>query len=111
MADWYSTRHCLKRIWERVPRLQKLEPLYEPYIETNCVPGDSLCRNGLEGARGLTMLLDFLMGNEEIAAFETPDPTVVNKTVLSYPATVQCRLDSYVAGIFGQPKSRCWFFQ
>jgi len=109
MADWYSTRHCLKRVWERVPRLQEMSQSYEGYIEENCIPDDSLCRNGLEGAHGLTKLLDFLLGSEEIASFETPDPTVVTRTVLSYPATVQCRLDSYVAGVFGQAKPRCWF--
>lgn len=109
MSDWYSTRHCLKRIWERVPKLQQLAASYEPFIEENCVPNDSLCRNGLEGARGLTNLLGFILGDDELAAFETPDETVVSKTVLSYPATVQCRLDSYAAGVFGQPKPRCWF--
>lgn len=111
MADWYSTRHCLKRVWERVPALQRLEGAYEPFIEANCVPGDSLCRNGLEGARGLTTLLAFLLGDDDLPAFETPDPTVVSKTVLSYPATVQCRLDSYAAGVFSQMKTACWYKQ
>jgi hypothetical protein len=109
LADWYSTRHCLKRVWERVPTLQKLAASYEPFIEENCVPGDSLCRNGLEGARGLTNLLGFILGDDELAAFETPDPFETDKTILSYPKTVQCRLDSYAAGVFAKLKPVCWF--
>lgn len=109
MSDWYSTRHCLRRIWERVPELQRVSSDYEPFIDQNCVPGDSLCRNGLEGAHGLANLLAFISGADVLPAFETPDPTVVSKTVLSYPATVQCRLDSYAAGMFVDPRPVCWF--
>lgn len=107
MADWYSTRHCLKRIWERVPELKKLGE-YEPFIDQNCVPEDSLCRNGLHGAKGLASLLALLM-REDGPRFETPDLTEVEQTVLSYPDTVQCRLDSYRAGVFSELKPRCWY--
>lgn len=109
LADWYSTRHCFKRVWERVPELQELADKYEPFIEENCIPQDSFCRNGLAGAKGLSNLLGFISGGDTLPRFETPDRTVVSKTTLSYPHTVQCRLDSYKAGIFSELKPRCWF--
>jgi len=108
-ADFYSTRRCLIRVWERVNTLQKLAAEYENYIENNCVPGDSMCRNGLEGAHGLANLLAFMGGDDYLPAFETPDPYETPKTILSYPKTPQCRLDTMKAGIFVDPRPRCWF--
>lgn len=108
-SDFYSARRCYLRVWERVPELQKFSDEYESFIENNCTPKDSLCRNALEGGHGLANLLSFMMGEDDLPMFETPDPYITPSTLLSYPKTAQCRLDTISAGIFVNPRPACWF--
>lgn len=117
-ADWYSTLEAYRRIYALVPALQNESGDYGSFIEEVCkVPGmmedsepvmDKRCMNSLLGGKGLATLLANLM-QEPIPQFETPDPTVVTSTQLSYPETVQCRLDTYVAGTLDKSRPLCWF--
>ena len=107
-SDYKAAETCYKRIFDLVPELQVEEESYEPFIEEKC--GEDLaCKNGLVGSKGLALLLADLMGGKEEISFETPDPYVTPRTMLSYPKTAQCRLDSYVNGIFKLPRPVCWF--
>lgn len=117
-SDWYSTLDAYRRIYELVPALQSESGVYGSFIEEACkVPGmmadeepvmDKRCMNSLLGGKGLAELLAVL-SREPVPQFETPDLTVVTTTQLSYPATVQCRLDTYVAGTLNKDRPRCWF--
>lgn len=112
-SDYYSTKECFDKIQALVPKLQVKQDFYENYINENCIDkssetSDIRCLNGLDGSHALGNLLATLM-EEPLPAFETPDPTVVTVTELSYPATVQCRLDTYAAGIFKAKRPACWF--
>lgn len=117
-SDWYSTLDAYRRIYALVPALQSESGDYGSFIEEVCkVPGmmadaepvmDKRCMNSLLGGKGLATLLASLM-QEPVPQFETPDPTVVTRTQLSYPETVQCRLDTYVAGTLDKPRPACWF--
>ena len=106
-ADFYSTNACFERVFSRVPELRTTHSTYEPFVEKAC--GENRrCKNALAGAKGLGHLLSVL-SREEAPRFETPDPTVVTRTLLSYPDTVQCRLDTYLAGQMLKPRPACWF--
>jgi hypothetical protein len=107
-ADYKATETCYRRIFDLVPELQEPKESYEPFIEEKC--GEDLsCKNGLAGAKGLAMLLADLMGGKEDVKFETPDPYVTMRTMLSYPKTAQCRLDTYFHGMMKMPRPKCWF--
>lgn len=108
-ADYMSTKECYRRIYALVPEMQEENEQYEEYISNNCANEDVACKNGLVGAKGLGQLLSSLMQEENLPTFETPDPYVAPETMLSYPKTAQCRLDSYVAGMFQQVRPVCWF--
>ncbi len=47
--------------------------------------------------------------NDATPQYDTPDSTVVTETLLSYPATVQCRIDTYASGFSGWTQPSCWF--
>ena len=49
------------------------------------------------------------IGSSEVLDFAKPDATVVKKTITTYPRTVQCRMDTYLNGIFQLPRPACWF--
>jgi hypothetical protein len=106
-SDYWATNACFDKIYARVPGLRTTHEAYQPYTE-NC--GDNRrCKNSLEGGQGLGNLLAFLTGANELPKYETPDTTVVSKTELSYPKTVQCRLDTYGAGTLMKPRPACWY--
>ena len=83
-SDYYSTNICFR----------KLRP--EATIDQT-----------LAGALALT---SFYAKISKVSPprLETPDPTQVNKTLRSHPSP-QCRLDTLVAGLFSQPRPRCWY--
>lgn len=113
MADYYATRSCFDRIAKHVPELQEVGE-YTEFINKTCDAKFSLissgrdCKNGLAGGQGLANLLAFLT-KEKAPNYETPDPYVTPETMLSYPKTVQCRLDSYRAGLFNEDRPLCWY--
>jgi hypothetical protein len=109
MADYYATRECYGRVYQKVPGIRKIPHDYSKFINEHCYFNNDVCQSGLEGARGLAVLLFKLSGAELEPMFETPDPYVTPETLLSYPATAQCRLDTYVAGLFHADRPACWF--
>ena len=97
-SDFYATAACAKKIlWgTAVPEPDKDIEVYcskakDPYQ----------CYSGFLGAISLSRLLGSLNG--EKASIISRDPKVVRKTIESYPS-VQCRLDTYIAGILCETK-------
>lgn len=107
-ADYYSTNACFEKVFARVPALREAHEAYQPYAEENC-GDDRRCKNALEGGNSLTNLLGFMTGIDTLPRYETPDTIAVSKTELSYPKTVQCRLDTYGAGVLMKPRPSCWY--
>lgn len=106
-ADWAATKDAFKLIHAKSRYLQQEINNPEQFMIDNC--NDSkLCIDSLAGGKSLGALLAKLT-NGAAPRFETPDPLVVTETELSYPSTVQCRLDTYVAGTLGKERPSCWF--
>ena len=105
-ADYYGAKVCLKKVIEA---LKSEFPTFDatPFIEKTC-GNDEICSFGLYAGEGLGALLAS-MKKSAVPNYETPDPLVVTETVLSYPATVQCRLDTYLAGTMNLDRPKCWF--
>lgn len=103
-ADWYGAGECLMQVLTELE-----EQTYETTEFTKITCGEDVkCLRALYGAQGLANLLANL-SEEKLPDYQTPDLTIVEKTELSYPATTQCRLDSYFAGITKHDRPLCWF--
>ena len=112
-ADYYGAKTCLKKILKKL-NLEDSELIPTEYMERTCynifpIQEDSdLCIQTMIGGQSLGNLLATIK-EEEIPNYETPDPTIVEETLLSYPATIQCRLDTYHNGNLGLNRPACWF--
>lgn len=104
-SDWGGAGWCLRNIAERLQDGTAINPT--PYMQQVCGQ-NQVCLRRLAGGNGLGSLLARLSG-EMAPRYETPDRTVVSRTELSYPRTIQCRLDTYHNGILSRERPRCWY--
>lgn len=105
-ADYMATKDCAKKVFKKLnPPGLSLAPT--KYIGEAC-KYNHVCVSSLVGGMSLGNLLSTL-SQDAAPDYETPDPTIVPKTLLSYPATTQCRLDSYHNGALGKDRPLCWF--
>lgn len=88
-ADWWATKEC----W----------PVIAPALSSDVDIGG-------RGQRAALVATAFYAANRGLSApkVSTPDPSEVGKTLLTHPEP-QCRLDTYVAGLKGQERPRCWW--
>lgn len=92
-SDYYAAKTCL-------PKLFATSTLFASNIKAAVVEAGS----------------DFILSIYELIRFsgipmpsvKTPDESKVSPTVLSYPS-LQCRLDTVVAGAAGRPRPACWY--
>lgn len=112
-ADYYSAKSCSANILWKIPQLGfQFAPTQ--YMMKSCGLGFTqdetreLCVRVLVGGQSLGNLLA-LLSSERAPNYETPDQAVVNTTNVSYPDTVQCRLDTYFNGATGKDRPKCWF--
>lgn len=110
-SDYEGARTAYRKIAAYVPEL-KQDLSYDEYVGQLCAQktGDDFkdCVHGLAGGQALGNLLATLSG-EPVPSYQTPDQTRVSRTETSYPATVQCRLDTYLVGTLNRPRPACWF--
>ncbi|MBF0442096.1 MAG: hypothetical protein HQK54_09340 [Oligoflexales bacterium] len=105
-ADYYGAGVCLKKIISViVEELKNFSPT--SFMKSTC-SGSSVCLYQLHAGLALGELLSVIK-NQNTPSYETPDNTEVQSTVLSYPNTVQCRLDTYYAGVVGKNRPACWY--
>jgi len=100
-SDYVAVHAVLRKLWENDDNslFRELIPEY-PKAKCDkayyCLPKrQELCYRTVMAGKGLADLLAAL-GGEQIA-YDTPDPTVVDRTQTSHP-NAQCRLDTYLAG-------------
>lgn len=105
-ADYMATFECAHKVFKELgaPGLG-MDPTQ--YMVNIC-NGDILCLSSLVGGQSLGNLLATIK-KVEMPNYETPDPTVVTKTILTYPDTIQCRLDTYHNGTLGKDRPLCWY--
>ena len=111
-ADYYGAKDCHHNIMDKL-NLQESEVGPLSFIDETCDEHFTgkrydTCVRGLQSGQSLANLLATIK-KEDQPSYLTPDPTVVNETLLSYPATIQCRLDTYYAGVLQQSRPLCWF--
>jgi hypothetical protein len=114
-ADYYATSVCLPRLWgdstfQDAPATEQNPDLPAAIVES-CDQWDTeraaICRRSLRAA--WTTLHMAANDREQPAPdFLTPDASVVDQTITRYPS-VQCRLDTFVAGALDQERPACWY--
>lgn len=111
-ADYYGAMECHHKLMD-ILKLEGYDIEPTTYMESVCeenFEGDraELCVRDLVGGQSLGHLLS-VMKEEAIPNYETPDPYVTDKTMTSYPKTIQCRLDTYLNGSLKANRPACWF--
>jgi len=110
-ADYQGARTAYKKLAALVPDLKK-DISVDDSIKEFCKDktGEDLkdCIHSLSGGMSLGKLLSTLSGDGPVS-YQTPDPTVVDETLTSYPSTTQCRVDTYLAGTLNKDRPACWF--
>lgn len=102
-SDYFGALKCMKRIFEKddnvaiiasmnvdVEATRQCQMVYKNAAEA------ALCQRIAMAGKSLALLLASLDESQEVA-FDTPDTTVVNKTI-DYHPNAQCRLDTYFSG-------------
>lgn len=112
-SDYVSAKTAYGLIAPYASDLRQTIPV-AAFVANACKNKKSLaytdCVHTLEGGKTLGALLAVLSG-EPVPRYETPDTSVVSKTETSYPNTVQCRVDSYLAGVLNKARPSCWFYK
>lgn len=100
-ADYWATQMCLPQI---LPKLSGRIPSKESLTECR---GDILCARTIDAVLAVTAQFadNRNLPHPELA---TPDQTIVETLLFTHP-TPQCRLDTMIAGMKGNPRPRCWF--
>ena len=112
-ADYAGAKDCLHKVLS-VLKLEGYEVEPDSFMDNTCKTyfkeeaRQELCVRSLVAGNSLGNLLATIK-KESIPSYETPDKTVVSKTATSYPATVQCRLDTYLNGTIQLKRPACWF--
>lgn len=112
-SDYAGSKECLHKVLS-VLKLKEYEEQSNSFIDDTCKSHfkdeerQELCVRSLIAGNSLGNLLATIK-KETIPNYETPDKTVVDKTATSYPATVQCRLDTYFKGTLQLNRPACWF--
>lgn len=100
-ADYWATMVCFPKI---LPGLSERTPSKE---SVDYCKGEAKCARTVDAAVALTAQF---ADNRSLPhpKLSTPDPTIVDTLNFTHPSP-QCRLDTMIAGMKGNPRPRCWF--
>jgi hypothetical protein len=103
-SDVFAAHGFAKKIWQSMKRIKNTREAAFPEIVVemcnnvyDSVGEANLCYRSLAASMSLAQLLRAL-NNDGPVYYDRPDRTIVRKTNVSYPRTVQSRLDSMIAG-------------
>lgn len=107
-SDYFATTKCLRKFFEKdlketLDRYNAADKSEQEIIAKNACDEAHLaeaeraiCYRGALAGKSLAALLGSLRGNSDVK-FDTPDPSVVEKTDDKHPKA-QCRMDTYFQG-------------
>lgn len=110
-ADWWATNLCWFQLAKELKTsTQNLRTTSNSLSEISQPPAEELFKLKDRALKAALIVTAFYAANRNIPAplIETPDLTIVDKTLLTHPEP-QCRLDTYVAGLIGSPRPFCWW--
>lgn len=115
-ADYMGAKECLGKVLEYI-RTSDMGLLTSDNGSTQKICDLRFAQNSAEH---LSCLRKFSAGfslgkllavvtSKPIPQYNTPDPTTVAETILTYPENGQCRVDTYAAGFLNHTQPSCWF--
>lgn len=119
-SDYFASSKCFKKYQQKFPF--PLEVELNPFAASKCLDKftDSeqldLCLQTAKAGSDLAAVLSF-HGQVENSHFETPDLTEVEETINNSYPSIQCRLDTFLAGAlsdYGKNEDlrpKCWYKQ
>lgn len=113
-ADWYATNQCM---WTYV-KIVNATTLIRDFDRDFIARCDQAFHGDLEKIMGCLRIISGVQAmadyfnrslpvDKKVSLF-AKDSRVVEKTLQRYPSD-QCRVDTYMAGLFNSPRPRCWF--
>ena len=108
-ADYYGMQVCMRRLLAQIPSdSNALAP--DELISDRCTTADdpTMCTRRLIAGENIAHLFAAIK-HTDVPSYTTPDTSVVTQTELSYPKTVQCRIDTYYNAVLNLPRPACWF--
>ena len=110
-ADYYGMQECMRRLLSRIPvDANSLSPDELVSERCNASQDPQLCTRELIAGEHIAHLFAALK-HTDVPNYTTPDKTVVAQTELSYPKTLQCRIDTYYNAALQTPRPACWYHQ
>lgn len=111
-SDYFGTRECVKSVVDIIwsPDVTATTPFIDRRCRSN-TPANLYfqpCIRELNAIYAIGTLLANSSGSS-IPNFETPDRGVVASTELSYPKTIQCRIDTMYNAVMQLVRPACWF--
>lgn len=115
-SDYFAALKCLPTMWEKIPSLEvdhrSCERSLPDEVVALCgsahkdkINNDVCLRSNCASALFVDVLAHHF--NQPTPSFLTPDPTIVESTLTSYPS-LQCRLDTFFQASLNNPRPRCW---
>lgn len=104
-SDYYSTLKCIRKYFAGDDNLKIVAQMeVNPLIAQKCsdhfqhIEDIAICKRSAMAGWALARVLKDMKKYEKPIAFETPDPLVVKTTNHAGYPSIQCRLDTYLAG-------------
>ncbi len=108
-SDYFAGGQCIREMLDRIEPFAKV--VINPDVQDRCSPvpaeDKTRCQRSLQGAKSLTSYYAEIL-NRPFPQLNSVSSVEVAATLLVHPEP-QCRLDTFVAGFFGDPRPRCWF--
>lgn len=109
-ADYFATSECLPNVFKHDGKSEdvvaRLPVGLKEQFSNNC--SDAICLRSLWAAYNAVTVFNSLHTDEPMPQFNTPDVSEVPSTEREYPS-LQCRMDTMLAGVLGIDRPRCWF--
>lgn len=111
-ADYFATSQCLPNVFKKDGKsdmvVNALPENVRRDFEFFC--SDAICLRTLWAAYTATKVFNSLHQDELLPSFYTPDASQVQIIEREYPS-LQCRLDTMLAGTLGHMRPPCWFVE
>ena len=110
-SDYYATKNCLADVFKVLPPNENAIDQITPNMKNLCLDYMGESHTCLRALVSMQNSANYMSRNLPLPkpSLDISDPFEAERTLLDYPNTVQCRLDTLKAGLFNKPRPRCWF--
>lgn len=106
-ADYFATNQCM---WQFVKNLKNDVTVLEPLCKSHFISQQDilLCSRIMLGIKAMILYFNSSLDSSKHISLLDRDSSKVGQTLQKYPSA-QCRVDTWLSGLFNQPRPSCWF--